>query len=308
MGFNAADIPDQTGKVAIITGANTGLGKINALELARKGCHVILACRSKEKTDPVVEEIKKETGNEKVEFMSLDLSSLASVKAFSDAFIARDLPLHMLIANAGIMYCPFALTADGIESQFGVNHIAHSYLTMNLLPVLEKSKPSRIIILSSLAHSMSYSSGIQFDKINDKAFYSDITAYGQSKLSNLLFVRELAKKLDGKEITVVAVHPGYVATELQRHVYNWGYFADLAGRLSYFLFAMSPEKGALTQLYAATSPEIIEKNYHGKYLVPIAKLGTPNAQGRDDELAKKLWDFTQNLLKEKLGDAYQPPL
>jgi len=308
MPFSFNEIPDLKGKYAIITGANTGLGKVTALEMARKGCHVILACRSKEKTDPVVEEIKKITGNENVEFMELDLSSLASVTAFSDAFAAKNVPLNILINNAGVMMCPFQLTKDGLENQIGTNHFGHFYLTMNLLPILEKNQPSRIVNLTSSAHHRTYSEGIRFDRINKPEGYSISGAYGQSKLCNILFAKELQKKLGDKQIYVNAVHPGWVATDLQRHIEAWGTIAKYLSKFVSSTFALTPEEGALTQLYVATSPEIEQKNYRGEYFVPFAKLATPSSFASNPELAQKLWDFTQQILKEKLGDTYQPPL
>jgi len=306
MGFKAQNIGDLSGKVAIVTGANSGIGKVTSLELARKGCHVIMACRSKEKALPEVEEIKKITKNDKVEFMKLDLNSLEAVRGFSEEFISKNLPLHMLINNAGIMYPPFQLSADGIESQFATNHVGHFYLTMLLLPVLESSQPSRIVNVSSILHSKTYPVGIQFDKINDKDAYDSSLAYGQSKLCNVLFTKELARRLEGKRIYVLSLHPGYVATDLQRNLYDWGFFWRMLGKLGYALVALSPEKGALTQLYAATSPEIEEKNYRGEYFVPIAKRETPSEFSRNPELAKKLWSFTEDLLKQKLR-SYQSP-
>ncbi|KAF0698029.1 hypothetical protein As57867_011318, partial [Aphanomyces stellatus] len=144
MRFSFNDIPTLVNKVAIVTGASAGIGLITARELAKKGCHVILACRSRTKTDPVVEAIKAVAPGATVEFMELDLMRLKSVQAFTDAFKARQLPLHILVNNAGIMAPPFALSADGIESQFATNHIAHMALTQRLLPILEASAPSRV--------------------------------------------------------------------------------------------------------------------------------------------------------------------
>jgi len=268
---------------------------------------VILACRSSDKTLPVVEDIKEKTKNEKVEFMELDLSSLASVKKFADQFLERKLPLHLLLNNAGIMACPFGLTKDGIESQFGTNHVGHFYLTMLLLEPLEQSQPSRIVNLSSLAHTYPASGGIAFEKINDEGSYGAWTAYGQSKLANILFTTELQRRLEGKKIYVNAAHPGAVATELSRHLNN-GFLLGLILPVLTRLFAVTPETGALTQMYLATHPDIEEKEIKGRYFVPTAVEGNPSQYAKDEDLAKKLWEFTENLLKEKVGDQYVPRL
>ncbi|KAJ1553608.1 hypothetical protein HK405_007434, partial [Cladochytrium tenue] len=172
-----SQIPRLDGKVFIVTGSNTGIGRVTARELARKGGHVIMACRSEAKTAPVAESIRAETGNSLVEFGQLDLLSLASVDAFADWFLARGLPLHGLVLNAGIMASPFALSADGIESQFATNHVAHFRLTARLLGCLEASAPSRVVVLSSSLHkSAPQPEGIRFDKINDQGIYNEWTA------------------------------------------------------------------------------------------------------------------------------------
>lgn len=148
--FTLDKVPDLTGKVAIVTGSNCGIGRVCAAEMAKKGCTVIMACRSKEKTLPVIEAIKAETGNGKLEFIPLDLMSLDSVTKFADTFKRQYSQLHILLNNAGVMTPPFELSEDGIESQFATNHVAHFYLTMLLLPVLETSAPSRIVNVSSI--------------------------------------------------------------------------------------------------------------------------------------------------------------
>ena len=270
---------------------------------------MILACRSSERTLPVVEEIKKETGNDQVEFMELDLGSLASVTKFSEEYHSKGLPLHVLLNNAGIMYGPFRTTAEGIEAQFGTNHVGHFLLTQLLFDVLDRSQPSRVVQVSSMAHMWPYNGGVVFDKINDQAHYKETLAYGQSKLCNILFARELAKRVEGKKIYVNAIHPGYVHTDLQRNIYDsWNPVYAFLARLGHRLFALSPVQGAMTQLYVATHPDIEAKGIVGRYFVPIAKESTTSALGNDGELGKKLWAYTEELLKEKLGDAYKPQI
>jgi len=335
MPFKTADIPDLKGKVAIVTGANTGIGKVSALEMAkweffnrsvsqnpprppnsasfcsnnRHGAHVILACRSAEKTTPVVEEIKKQTGNELVEFMELDLSSLHSIRDFANNFKAKNVHLHILLNNAGVMGCPYSLTKDGIEMQFGTNHIGHFYLTMLLFDVIEKSEPARIVNVSSVAHrSMAPSAGVLFDSINDQAVYRPNTMYGQSKLCNVLFTRELARRIGTeKPLYTNVLHPGVIDTDLYRN-FNHMFPSFLAtpflaiGRL----FMLSPESGALTQLYLSTSPDVEKDNIRAQYYIPIAKKSVAQPLGQNDELARKLWDFSVALIKEKVPDFEMP--
>jgi len=284
--------------VAIVTGGNTGVGYITARELARKNAHVFVASRNKERGEDAVEKIKKETGNNQVEFLHLDLVDLKHVKQTAENFLAKNLPLHILVNNAGIMATPWTLTKDGIQDQFGVNHVGHFLFTKTLLPKIESSAPSRIVNVSSLAHNNV--EGIEFDKINQEDALSTWQRYGVSKLANVLFTNSLAKRLEGKEVYANSIHPGFVATELSRGaIENYGIVAKVLANVAN-LFAKSPEDGALTQLYAATSPKIIENNYRGKYFVPFGIIGQKSAAAQDDELAEKLWKYTEDLIDEKL--------
>ncbi|KAG0742217.1 hypothetical protein G6F62_008043 [Rhizopus arrhizus] len=305
--YSFESIPDLTGKVAIVTGSNTGIGKICALEMAKKGCTVILACRNEEKTIKVVEEIKTATKNEKIEFIKLDLMSLASVKQFAQEFKAKYQELHILINNAGVLMCPFGLSEDGIETQFATNHVAHHYLTMLLLPVLEKSTPSRIVTVSSLAHALTFSK-LNLDSISDPKAYDRGTQYSKSKICNILFTRELAKRLETKGITNLYVncnHPGAISSDLYRHLYD-----PKVGIMAWLnrLFFISEEDGALTQLYLATSPEVEEKGIRGQYYVPFGVLGTPRGEAAHQERPIELWKFTENLIKEKMPDYEGAPI
>lgn len=295
--FSFEQIPDLTGKTAIITGSNTGIGKVCAIQMAKKGCTVILACRNEQKTKVVVDEIKAETGNENVEFIQLDLMSLASVTKFADEFKARHSQLHILLNNAGVMICPFGLSEDGIETQFATNHVAHYYLTMLLLPILEASGPSRIVTVSSIGHRIPFKK-LNLESISDPAKYNKIVHYGKSKTCNILFTRELSKRLEAKKANVYCntLHPGGVRSELSRHIvspssifesiYNW--------------FLIPTEDGALTQLYLATSPEVEEKNIKGQYYVPYASPSSPCGVAASNDAPLELWNFTENLLKEKV--------
>ncbi|CAI2186679.1 14713_t:CDS:2 [Funneliformis geosporum] len=211
--FITEDIPDLTGKVAIVTGGNSGIGYTTARELTRKNAHVFIASRSKERGEGAVEKIKKETGKSQVEYLHLDLSNLKNVKKSAENFLSKNLSLHILINNAGIVNS-WSLTEDGIQNEFGVNHVGHFLFTMTLLAKIEASAPSRIVIVSSTAHG--YTEGIEFDKINQEATQSTWQRYCISKLSNVLFTKSLSKRVEGKEVYVNSVHPGFVDTSIAR--------------------------------------------------------------------------------------------
>ncbi|RIB26760.1 hypothetical protein C2G38_2264455 [Gigaspora rosea] len=289
-------------KVAIVTGANTGIGFVTARELVRKNAHVFIASRSKDKGESAVELIKKETKKDAVEFLQLDLKSLNSVKCAAETILARNLLLHILVNNAGIGLTPLEKTSDGIQDQFSVNHIGHFLFTLLLLPTIKASASACIVNVSSMAHVRAPPAGIEFEKLNDPNALTSFQRYSQSKLANILFTIELNKRLSGTNVYCNSLHPGIIKTQMTRGaVANWGTWLNpIISIVS--LFLLSPDDGALTQLYCATSPEIEEKNLCGKYFVPYGEVGEPIAQGKDEELAKKLWDFFENLIKEKLGD------
>ena len=204
-----------TGKTAIITGSNTGIGLETAIDFAKRGCRVILACRSVEKGQAAVEEVKKRANSEDVVFVQLDLASLQSVREFAAKILEEEARLDLLINNAGVMMCPYTLTDDGFELQFGVNHLAHFLLTNLLLERMKEAPDARIVNVSSLGHSLGK---INFDDLKSERSYNSLTAYGQSKLANILFTRQLAKRMEGTSVTAYALHPGGVRTELARHI------------------------------------------------------------------------------------------
>ncbi|KAI8380283.1 hypothetical protein BD560DRAFT_387685 [Blakeslea trispora] len=304
--FAFEQIPDLTGKVAIITGSNTGIGKVSALEMAKKGCTVILACRNEKKTLEVIDQIKSETGNDKVEFIQLDLLRLSAVKEFADKFLAKYDQLNILMNNAGVMMCPFGLSEDGIETQFATNHVAHHYLTMLLLPTLEKSQPSRVVTVSSMGHRFPFKR-LDLESISDPKKYNKVVHYGKTKASNILFTRELSKRLEAKGIKNLYVncnHPGVVKTDLYRH------FDGIQGLLkpAFNLFLTSPEDGALTQLYLATSPEVEQKDIKGSYYVPFADQSKPYGVAASEDAPLELWEFTEKLIKEKVPSYQGAPI
>jgi retinol dehydrogenase-12 len=269
-------IPDLEGRVALVTGANTGIGRVTATELARAGARVLLACRSAEKAAPVVDEIRRGTGSDAVEFVPLDLASLASVRACAAAFLRRDLPLHILINNAGLAG-QRGLTADGFEVAFGVNHLGHFLLTLLLIERIEASAPARVVTVSSHAHRRA--SGIRWERL--RAPTRTLTAfdeYGVSKLANLLFSAELSRRA-GAGVTTYALHPGVIASDIWRRV-------PAPLRVLAKAFMRSPEEGARTQLHCATAPELAGET--GQYYTDCRPL-QPSRVAQDPQLAAELW-------------------
>ncbi len=269
---------DLANKTFVITGANTGIGKITARELARAGAHVILACRSADKTNPVIEEIQSETGNKHVEFIQLDLGDLASVRHCADELLARKAPIHGLINNAGLAG-QRGTTKDGFEIQFGTNHLGHYLFTRLLLDRIKESGPARIVNVSSASH---YSAkGIDFDALRTRTkSTTGMAEYGVSKLSNVLFTKELARRLEGSAVTTYAVHPGVVATDVWRRV-------PAPVRWVMKKFMWTPEQGAQSTIRAATAPELATET--GRYYNKDGREKKPNRVADDVELAKTLW-------------------
>ncbi|GAB2235655.1 hypothetical protein Droror1_Dr00026087 [Drosera rotundifolia] len=215
---------DATGLTVIVTGGAGGIGIETSRVLALRGAHVIIAARNLEAAKQAKETILQNNQSARVDVLQLDLASIKSIKEFADNFNALKLPLNILINNAGIMFCPFQLSKDGIELQFATNHLGHFLLTNLLLENMKNTAKTsgiqgRIINLSSVAHTNTYEGGIRFDSINDEASYSDKKAYGQSKLANILHTNELSRRLkeEGANITVNSVHPGLIFTNLFKH-------------------------------------------------------------------------------------------
>jgi NAD(P)-dependent dehydrogenase (short-subunit alcohol dehydrogenase family) len=253
--WTTTDIPDQTGRHAIVTGANTGIGFETAKALAARGASVTLACRNPTKGKEALDRLRAADLPGAVDLMRLDLSDLDDVAAFASAFREAHPRLDLLVLNAGVMVPPSSTTAQGFELQFGVNHLGHFALTGHLLPLLEQQADSRVVVVSSTAARFGQ---MQFDDLQFTARgYQPWPAYGQSKLANQLFVRELQRRLaaKGSAILVTAAHPGWTATDLQRT-------SGLASFLTPFL-AMKPPQGALPTLRAATDPGASAADYYG---------------------------------------------
>jgi NAD(P)-dependent dehydrogenase (short-subunit alcohol dehydrogenase family) len=285
------DIPDQTGRIAIVTGANTGIGLETARMLAQKGAHVVLACRNLDKGRAALERIQAEKPSGTVSVEALDLSDLESVAAFAAAFSAKHPRLDLLIENAGVMVPPFGRTRQGFELQFGTNHLGHFALSARLLPVLESTPGSRIVVVSSSAQNIGR---IELSDLNwERRPYKAWSAYGQSKLANMSFTLELARRLAarGSHVRVTAAHPGYTSTDLQRT-------APLA-RFFNPLLAMKAADGALPTLRAATDLAAESGSYWGP--AGFFELHGPptaariSARARDAAMAEQLFDVSERL-------------
>jgi len=294
--WDVGRIPDQSGRTAVVTGANSGLGLVTARELARAGATVVMACRNLDKGHAAVDAIRSAVPQAQLQLDELDLASLASVRSFADRFTATRDGLDLLINNAGVMAPPRRLTADGFELQFGTNHLGHFALTGLLLPQLEGREDARVVTLSSTAHR---TGRIAFDNLNGDRHYFRWRAYGQSKLANLLFALELDRRLraSGSTVKSLAAHPGYAATNLQSAA------APLVDRLvmkvANAVVAQSDEMGALPTLYAATEPGLEGGIYVGPDGIAeqrgYPKIVQPNGAARDEATARRLWEVSADL-------------
>ena len=316
------DIPPQTGKLAIVTGATGGLGFETALGLAQAGAEVVLAGRNPEKGRIAVESIMRSLPSAKAAFEMLDLASLMSVRAFAEQMIARGKPLDLLINNAGVMDLPTrGLTEDGFEIQFGTNHLSHFALTGWLLPLLRSARSARVVNVSSLAHR---GGEIDFDNLQAERSYRSWSAYQQSKLANLLFTFELQRRSDthGWGLMSNAAHPGYARTDL---IANGPGTKGVRGMLSKILrpLSHSAADGALPTLFAATSVEAERMGYYGpkgfyELKGPVAPAYVA-PQARDETSARKLWEVSEKLTgvecpgmergdtSSRRGDGYSTP-
>jgi len=289
---------DLRGQVVIVTGSNTGIGKETAKVLAGMGATVILANRDEARTRPVLDQIKKETKNENVEFIRLDLSDLKSVKEFADNFKRRYQKLNILINNAGVMAIPDRTeTKDGFEMQFGTNHMGHFYLTTLLLDVLKKSAPSRIINVSSNGHY--FTKSMDWDDLMGTKNYNMNTAYFRSKLANVIFTRELQRRVADSNIKVVSLHPGAVTTDLARYLaerWYWKIALNLIARPIFRIFGKNPLQGAQTTLYCAL--EDFDELKAGAYYTDC-KVKAESPEALKEENGKKLWNISEKLISEK---------
>ncbi|ORW00946.1 SDR family NAD(P)-dependent oxidoreductase [Mycobacterium kyorinense] len=294
--WSEADVPDQSGRIAIVTGANTGIGYHTAAVLARCGAHVVLAVRNPEKGNAALARIVAAQPRADVTLAELDLSSLDSVRAAAERLRANYPRIDLLINNAGVMYTPKQLTADGFEMQFGTNHLGHFALTGLLLDHLLGVRGSRVVTVSSNAHR--FRASIHFDDLQWERSYDRIAAYGQSKLANLLFTYELQRRLaeQQKNTIAVAAHPGTSNTELTR---NLPTILKPANALLGPLLFQSAAMGALPTLRAATDPNVEGGQYYGPdgfgQQRGYPKLVESSGQSHDEELQRRLWAVSEEL-------------
>lgn len=280
------------GKTVIITGANTGIGKETAVDLASRGAKVILACRDVMRAERAATDIMKKSNNQNVVVKIVDLASLESIRKFADNINKSEPKIDILINNAGIMMCPYWKTQDGFEMQFGVNHLGHFLLTNLLLDKIKSSAPARIVNVSSRAHTRT--ENIDFDDLNSEKNYNSMAAYRQSKLANVLFTRELSLRLQGTNVTVNSLHPGVVKTELTRYLPQSVplYFRVLFAPI-FYLLGKTPKQGAQTTIYCAVDESLA--NVTGKYFSDCA-IKEESKAAQDDEAAKKLWEVSEKLV------------
>jgi NAD(P)-dependent dehydrogenase (short-subunit alcohol dehydrogenase family) len=290
MAWSEADIPDQTGRTAVVTGGNSGIGWETARALATKGARVVLACRSEEKGREAERRIRSAVPSADVRFAPLDLAALASIRRFAEKLATEESRLDLLVANAGVMMCPPGKTADGFETQLGTNHLGHFALAGLLLERLRRAPAGRVVTVSSLAH---WWGRIAFEDLQAERRYDAARAYGQSKLANLLFARELARRLEAAGSTAVsaAAHPGSTRTELQRH--------SRAMAAAVRLVSQAPAEGALPSLFAATAPGVRGGDYFGPSRA-FGMLGAPgparsSPRAHDAASARRLWEISEQL-------------
>ena len=297
--WTANDIPDLTGKVIIVTGGNSGIGFEAAKEFARKGAQTILACRNPAKASSALTQLQAEIPKAKAEVMQLDLSSLASVRAFADAFLAKYDQLDVLANNAGIMMVPYGTTEDGFEKQLGTNHMGHFALTGLLLERLLKTPGSRVVSISSGGHRMG---NMDFDNLMFEGGqeYTPISSYGRSKLANLLFTYELQRRLDAANANTIAVaaHPGGSRTNLADHLGDTAWYWKLLMPLMP-LIMQSPAMGAMPTIRAAVGSDVKGGDYYGPGGMGEMR-GAPvkvksNDASHNAEDARRLWEASEKL-------------
>lgn len=315
--WGTTDVPDLTGRTAVVTGANSGLGRRTALELARHGASVVLACRDERRGAEALADVRREVPHARASLGRLDLADLASVRTFATSVLERGGRLDLLVNNAGVMAIPHRRTADGFEMQLGTNHLGHFALTGLLLPALladlpagvappagtasaREPDPARVVTVSSSVHRIGR---IAFEDLQSDRRYNKWRAYGQSKLANLLFMRELDTRAHaaGAPLVSVAAHPGYARTELQAtgpRMAGRAWQARVTGAVNRVL-AQSAHAGSLPSLRAATDPGVRSGEYFGP-AGPGEVRGHPvrvgmSAAARDDEVARRLWEVSERL-------------
>jgi retinol dehydrogenase-12 len=273
------------GKVCLVTGATAGIGLVTALELARRGARVIGVGRSPERCAEAARQIREQTASTDVEYLVADLSSQAKVRRLADEVKAATGRLNVLVNNAGLIRLKREVTVDGLEMTFALNHLAYFLLTNLLLDTLKTSAPARIVSVASAAHQ---GCQLDFDDLQGETKFSPWRAYQQSKLANILFTRELARRLDGTGVTANVLHPGYVRTQIFRAEGFTGWLLRRAAEL----FAITPEEGAQTSVYLATAPDV--EGLTGQYFIR-RKPASSSPESQDEATARKLWEVSAKL-------------
>ena len=303
MSWNVHRMPDCSGKTVFITGANSGIGLEATREFARRGAHVVMACRSEEKAREAIAQLSREVPTDALEFLALDLMSLDSVRSAAREFQARHERLDCLVNNAGIMAVPLRRTADGFESQMGTNHLRHFVLTARLWSSLRSAPSARVVNVSSMAHRMGQ---LPLDDLEGTGTYSPWTRYGQTKLANLLFTLELDRRIReaGLPVKALSCHPGYSNTNLQTVAprMQGSRMGEMLSAWANRLFAQSPAMGALPTLYAAAMEDL----EGGEFIGPDGlmemrghpRIVMPSATGRDSSAARLLWKDSERLTGE----------
>jgi len=295
--FNVNDVPSQKGRIAIVTGANIGLGYETALALAKKEMKVVMACRNLGKAKKAIEQIKNKVPKADLEVIQIDLSKLSSIDDFAENYLKRFDQLDLLINNAGVMMPPFTLTEDGFELQMAANYFGHYRLTGLLLKTIEKTSNSRIVSLSSNAHK---NGKINFDDLQGQKKYSAMGAYGQSKLACLIFAYEMQRRLEkaGYQAISTAAHPGVSVTNLVQHIPLW--LKILFSPLVPFM-THSTANGAKPTIYAALGEDAKGGDYFGPtgFNEMKGKAGKVDSTplSKDKEIAKRLWEVSEELTK-----------
>ena len=297
---------DLTGQTILVTGANVGLGYWTAHSLAvHTNAKVVMACRSESKCNAARDLIMKDKPEARVETITVDLGSFASIRSCAQEFLRRYEQANSLILNAGIMMPPFQKTVDGIESQMGVNHFGHFLLTRLLMPAVLRAAAgdgvATIVAVSSSAHYNSHPEGIMssLEEMNKESRYDRRNSYGQSKLANVLFAQELAERYKDQNVLVNSIHPGAVKTELGRHILDFKnpLLKSMVESLkTTSQIVWDPRDAALTQLYAAVSPDIIRKRVTGKYFHPIAREAVTDPHAWNMTLQKQLWALSEDAI------------
>jgi NAD(P)-dependent dehydrogenase (short-subunit alcohol dehydrogenase family) len=274
-----------SGRTVVLTGATSGIGRATAQGLADEGAKLILVGRTPERCEETLSEIRRRSGRDDAVMLRADLSSLKEVRRLADEVLARADRLHVLVNNAGVTLLQRQVTADGLEATFATNHLAYFLLTGLLLPRLSESAPARIVNVASDAHRFGR---LELDDLQNERRYRAMRVYGQSKSANILFTRELARRIAGSGVTANALHPGGIRSNLGR---SDGRALEVVRKLV-GLFLKSPEEGARTSLYLACSPEV--EGVSGRYYAKCRER-TPAPHARDPELARRLWERSEEL-------------